>query len=75
MIMATCLIYVVGTTGASSFLWKWRTVSGDRCSDATFQYFHDCMANAIASGHEVDLPDTIATLKSTKLPHKRGPAA
>ena len=62
--MAPCLIYAVGTTQPSGYLWRWETIDGTRSSDVSFQYFHDCLEHAAQSGHQVDLQKTIERLKA-----------
>lgn len=64
--MATCLLYAVGATTGRGFVWQWRTIDGRKCADQTFLYFHDCMKDAEAHGHVIDLAATIDALRDAQ---------
>lgn len=41
---------------AHGFRWRWRSDDGRVESQHAFDYYYDCVADAHASGHEVELP-------------------
>jgi hypothetical protein len=61
--MARCVLYAVGRNTTPGFMWMWRTADGGERSQRAFLYFHDCMEDAQAQGHQVDLVATIAGLR------------
>ena len=67
---AACLIYAISSTPVSGFLWRWRTVDGVQHSEPTFAHFYECMADARAHGHQVDLPGTITALQAHGVTHE-----
>jgi hypothetical protein len=40
----------------NGFLWKWRSAEGDRVSNASFNFYFDCVTDARRHGYEPDMP-------------------
>jgi hypothetical protein len=72
---ATCLIYAIGSTPASGFVWRWRAGDGSERSRSTFHHFYLCMADARAHGYAVNLPGTICALKKDGVTPERTASA
>ena len=48
-------LYSITVPQSPGYAWKWRAVSGKTTCRESFQYYHDCLADARAKGYEVEL--------------------
>ena len=54
---ATCELYP--TRASTGFKWRWRTNNRRSRSKQAFPFFYECVMDAVASGHTVDLTATL----------------
>ena len=48
-------VFSVTAAGRNGFVWRWRSADGKQQSAGTFEYFHDCVADARTRGYDVPL--------------------
>ena len=53
--MKPAVIFSIPMTTSHGYCWRWRSVDGKTDSTGQFVYYHDCLADANANGHSVQL--------------------
>lgn len=53
--MKPAVIFSIPATTPNGYCWRWRSVDGKTDSKSQFAYYHDCLADAKASGYSVQL--------------------
>ena len=56
--MQPAVIFSIPMTTSPSYCWRWRSVDGKTDSRTQFVYYRDCLADANANGHSVQLMET-----------------
>ena len=51
--MKPAIIFSIPNTKSAGYCWRWRSVDGKTDSKTQFFYYHDCLADAEASGYSV----------------------
>ena len=54
--MKPAAIFSIPSTTPPGYCWRWRSSDGKTDSKSQFCYYHDCLADAKASGYAVQLP-------------------
>ena len=49
------VIFSIPSTTSPGYCWRWRSGDGKTDSKSQFSYYHDCLADAKASGYAVQL--------------------
>ena len=60
--MAAVNIVDVAAPTAQGYRWQWRTADGAAASTCAFDMFYDCVEDARAKGHHVELAGTPSDL-------------
>lgn len=53
--MKPAVIFSIPTPTAHGYSWRWRSVDNKADSQKQFHYYHECLADARASGYSVQL--------------------
>jgi hypothetical protein len=53
--MKPAVIFSIPTSTSHGYSWRWRSVDSTADSKKQFNYYHECLADARASGYSVQL--------------------
>ena len=53
--MKCAVLFSVPTKADVGYWWRWRSVDGEACSQKSFVYYYDCLADARAQGYEAQI--------------------
>ena len=53
--MKAASVFSVPGAKPVGYAWKWRSADGKHESEATFQYFYECVEDARKAGYTIDL--------------------
>ena len=53
--MKPAIIFSLPMATSHGYCWRWRSVDGKTDSTKHFAYYYDCLADANASGHSVEV--------------------